>query len=132
MNGYLLDTSICVALFRGNRDVANHLNRVGERSCYINDVVVAELLAGAYNSSRVEENIRQVNSFISAVQVIPFADTVHEFAKERVRLRGMGNRIEDFDLAIGAAAKAKGLTMVTHNVKHFERIEGLVIEDWVK
>jgi tRNA(fMet)-specific endonuclease VapC len=42
-----------------------------------------------------------------------------------------GQKIEDFDLLIGCAAKARGLTMVTHNVKHFEHIEGLTIEDWV-
>ena len=39
------------------------------------------------------------------------------------------DRTEDFDLLIGCAAKAKGLTIVTHNVKHFEHIEGLDIED---
>ena len=40
--------------------------------------------------------------------------------------------IEDFDLLIGCAAKAAGLTVVTHNVKHFSHIEDLDIEDWVK
>ena len=41
-----------------------------------------------------------------------------------------GKKIEDFDLLIGCAAKAKGLTIVTHNRRHFEHIEGLQIEDW--
>ena len=54
----------------------------------------------------------------------------HTFAKERVRLWTAGNKIEDFDLLIGCAAKAKGLVMVTHNRKHFEHIEGIDIEDW--
>ena len=40
-------------------------------------------------------------------------------------------KIEDFDLLIGCAAKAAGLTMVTHNVKHFSHIDGIEIEDWV-
>jgi tRNA(fMet)-specific endonuclease VapC len=131
MNGYLLDTSICVALFRGNKDVALKINSVGKSNCFINDIVVAELIVGAYKSERTEENLKQVNKFMSSISVIPLADTIHEFAKERVRLWNAGNKIEDFDLLIGTAAKAKGLTMVTHNAKHFEHIEGIVIEDWI-
>jgi predicted nucleic acid-binding protein len=51
MKGYLLDTSVCVALFRGNRSVSKKLNEVGKDCCYVNDVVVAELIVGAYKSN---------------------------------------------------------------------------------
>ena len=132
MKGYLLDTSICVALFRGNRFVSEKLNAVGMDSCFVSDVVVAELIVGAYKSNKTKENLKQIADFTSDVHVIPFAETMHVFAQERIRLWDAGKRIEDFDLLIGCAAKAKGLTMVTHNVSHFEHIEGLVIEDWVK
>ena len=132
MNGYLLDTSICVALFRGNTDVENKLNSVGRKKCHITDVVVAELKFGAYKSSRVAENLQQISDFIEEVKVIPFATTIDTFAQERLRLMKNGNRIDDFDLLIGCAAKSMGLTMVTHNVKHFEHIEGIHIEDWLK
>ncbi len=131
MKGYMLDTSTCVALFRGNRNVAKHLDEAGKEACFINDVVVAELLVGVYKSSKIKENLQQVQAFIDEVTVIPFAETMHVFARERVRLWATGNKIEDFDLLIGCAAKAKELTMVTHNAKHFEHIEGLTIEDWV-
>ena len=131
MNGFLLDTSICVALFRGNRNIAQRLNAVGKERCFVSDVVVAELLVGAYKSNKPEENLRQIYDFLSEVRVIPFAETMHEFALERVHLWDAGNKIDDFDLLIGCAAKAKNLTMVTHNVKHFEHIGGLTIEDWV-
>jgi tRNA(fMet)-specific endonuclease VapC len=132
MKGYMLDTSICVALFRGNRDVAHRFNTVGKARCFVNDVVVAELIVGAYKSGRTEENLQQVQEFLSEITVIPFAETIHEFSKERVRLWNAGKKIEDFDLHIGSAAKAKGLIMVTHNVKHFEHIDGITIEDWVQ
>lgn len=131
MKGYLLDTSICVALFRGNRSVSEKLNSVGKDFCFINDVVVAELIVGAYKSDRTKENLEQIAKFISDVQVIPFAETMYVFAQERVRLWNSGRKIQDFDLLIGCAAKAKGLTMVTHNVSHFEHIDGIAIEDWV-
>ena len=131
MKAYPLDTSICVALFRGNRSVSEKLNAIGKDCCFVNDVVVAELIVGAYKSERTKDNLEQVADFVSDVHVIPFAETMHVFAQERVRLWNAGQKIEDFDLLIGCAAKAKGLTMVTHNVSHFEHIEGINIEDWV-
>lgn len=131
MKGYLLDTSTCIFLLRGKRSVEERLNEIDEDSCYISDAVVAELFFGAYYSERVEENLKQVETFVAEMKVIPFGETVSTFAQERARLWKNGRKIEDFDLLIGCAAKAKGLTIVTHNRRHFEHIEGLLIEDWV-
>ena len=131
MKGYLLDTSICVFLLRGNNRIEEKLNEIEEDECYITDAVVAELLFGAYYSDRVEDNLRQVENFVSEMKVIPFHETLHAFAQERTALWKVGKKIDDFDLLIGSAAKAKGLVVVTHNRKHFEHIEGISIEDWV-
>ena len=130
MNGYLLDTSTCIFLLRGNRSVEEKLNAMDEENCYITDAVVAELVFGAYYSGRVEENLQQVEAFVAEMKVIPFCETIGTFAQERAKLWKAGKRIEDFDLLIGCAAKARDLTVVTHNRKHFEHIEGLDIEDW--
>ena len=132
MNGYLLDTSICVYLFRGNHEVMQQLNEIGLEQCYICDVVLAELRYGAYISNYVDDNLKMIDDFIKEVQVLPFADSIDVYAKEKIRLKKAGNPIEDFDLLIGCAAKAAGLTMVTHNIKYFNHIEGLEIEDWIK
>jgi len=132
MNGYLLDTSICVYLFRGNRDIAQRLNKLGFERCFICDVVLAELRYGAYNSNFAEDNLKMIDDFIKEVRVLPFADSIDVYAKEKVRLKKAGKLIEDFDLLIGCAAKAAKLTMVTNNTKHFSHIEGLAIEDWIK
>ena len=132
MKGYLLDTSTCVAIFRGNRDVADNMEKAGRDKCFITQIVVAELLYGAYKSNRVKENLKQTRDFIKEMTILPFGDCVETFAKERVQLWSDGKKIEDFDLLIGCAAKAAGLTIVTHNVKHFNHIEGIKIEDWVK
>jgi tRNA(fMet)-specific endonuclease VapC len=131
MKGYLLDTSICVFLLRGKRSIEEKLNEIDENECFITDAVVAELLFGAYYSDRVEDNLRQVEAFVEEMNIIPFHETVHTFAKERTALWKAGKKIDDFDLLIGSAAKAKGLVVVTHNRKHFEHIEGISIEDWV-
>lgn len=131
MKGYLLDTSICVFLLRGQRSVEERLNEIDENECYITDAVVAELLFGAYYSDQIEDNLKQVEEFVAAMKVIPFHETVHAFAQERTTLWKAGKKIDDFDLLIGSAAKAKSLVVVTHNRKHFEHIEGISIEDWV-
>jgi tRNA(fMet)-specific endonuclease VapC len=83
MKGYLLDTSTCVAVFRGNRQVAAKLNEAGKEKCFISPIVVAELLFGAYRSKLVEENLKQTRAFISEVQVLPFEESLETFAKER-------------------------------------------------
>ena len=132
MKGYLLDTSTCVAIFRGNREVAERMENVGKDKCFISQIVVAELLFGAYKSNCVEKNLKQTHAFIQEMNVLPFEECVETFAKERVALCNAGKPIEDFDLLIGCAAKAAELTIVTHNVKHFSHIQGLKIEDWVK
>ena len=72
MKGYLLDTSTCVAIFRGNRDVANKMEEVGKDKCFISQIVVAELLFGAYRSNRVEENLKLAQAFIEEMNVLPF------------------------------------------------------------
>ena len=122
MKGYLLDTSTCVFLLRGNRNVEEKLNEIDESECFITDTVVAELLFGAYYSDRVEDNLREVETFVAEMKVIPFHETIHTFAQERTALWKSGKKIDDFDLLIGSAA---------NNRKHFEHIEGIQIEDWV-
>ncbi len=131
MNGYLLDTSTCVAIFRGDRNVASKMNEIGKDKFFISDIVVAELLFGAYRSNRVNENLKQTKDFIKEVRVLPIGDCLEVFAKERARLWETGKKIEDFDLLIGCSAKAAGLTIVTHNAKHFSHIDNLKIEDWI-
>ncbi len=132
MKRYLLDTSTCVFLFRDNHDVAQRLNNIGCERCFICDVVLAELRYGAYKSNRTNENLKLIDEFVKIIKVLPFADSIDVYAQEKLRLKVCGKPIEDFDLLIGCAAKAAGLTVVTHNTKLFNHIEGLDIEDWIK
>jgi len=131
MKGYLLDTNICIFSFRGEHGINERLEEVGCLNCYITDVTVMELRFGAYKSRKQQENLIVVNDFISKVKVIPFADAIDVFCQEKLRLQHLGTSIEDYDLFIGCAAKVAGLTMVTDNVQHLSRIEGLKIVNWV-
>lgn len=130
MNGYLLDTDIVVFLLRGKKDVARRLAEISPSDVYVSEVTVAELEYGNRCSGRYEENRKLVDTFLSAVNVIPFSASIFVYAKERQRLRQQGLSIEDFDLLIGSAAVAQNLVMVTNNVKHYSRIEGIHIDNW--
>jgi tRNA(fMet)-specific endonuclease VapC len=132
MNGYLLDTDIVVYLFRGQKGIAERLAALNPDSIYISEVTVAELEYGNCCSSRYEENKSVLEQFLSYVNVVPFSVAIPWYAKERKRLRTIGQNIQDFDLLIGCTSVAKDLIMVTNNESHFSRIAGIQIENWVK
>ncbi|MBO6216510.1 MAG: type II toxin-antitoxin system VapC family toxin [Prevotella sp.] len=132
MNGYLLDTNICIFALRDKYGVNERLEEIGRQQCYIADVTVMELRFGAYKSERKEENLRIVNNFVSQVNVVPFSASIDTFCQEKLRLQSLGTPIEDYDLFIGCAAKVSALTLVTDNVQHLSRIEGLKVENWVQ
>lgn len=131
MRRYLLDTSIVAFLFRGKYGIGQHLSKLGAERCCVSDVTVAELTYGAYHSDRVQWNLDMIYRFTEMVTVVPFATGVDEYGRQKDRLVKMGQMIEDFDLFIGCTAVANGLVMVTDNEKHFARIEGIEIENWV-
>lgn len=64
--------------------------------------------------------------------MVPIFQAIDNYAKEKARLRKIGSSIDEFDLLIGATAITFGLKMVTNNTKHFDRIEGIKLEDWTK
>jgi tRNA(fMet)-specific endonuclease VapC len=121
-----------VFLFRQKYGVAEKLAKLNPEQCYVSEVTIAELTYGAYKSDRVEENLQLIEELVSVINVIPFAESIEIYAKEKVRLRALGTPIDDFDLLIAAAAVQQELILVTDNVRHFKNIQGLVIENWVE
>ncbi len=132
MKGYLLDTDIVVFLFRNKKGIANRLSAIDPQMVFISEITVAELEYGNYQSGRYEENKEMLDMFLSSVNVLPFSVAIPLYAKERFRLNSLGQNIQDFDLLIGCTSVAEGLVMVTNNVKHFSRIEGILIDNWIK
>ena len=131
MTRYLLDTSICVFLFRQKYGIAERLSKLNPRQCYISEITIAELKYGAYKSNRTEENLRLIDDLLEYVNVVPFVEAIDIYAKEKHRLRVQGTPVEDFDLLIAASAIQCGAVLVTDNTKHFVNIEGLTLENWV-
>lgn len=130
-NKYLLDTSVVAFLFRGKYNIGNRLRELQDAQIYVSEITIAELTYGAYHSDRVAENLLMIDKLVSYVDVLPIRTSIDEYGKQKNRLVNAGRMIEDFDLLIGCSAVANGMVMVTDNVKHFSRIEGIEIENWV-
>lgn len=132
MKRYLLDTCICVFLFRQKFGIQERLSQLDASQCFVSEVTIAELKFGAYKSNKVKENLELIELLVSNVNIVPFAESVDFYAQEKARLRSLGTSIEDFDLLIASAAISKGLVLVTDNLKHFRNVKGVAIENWVE
>lgn len=132
MKQYLLDTNICAFILREKYNVKSHILDIGIDNCHISIITYAELYYGAVNSNAVEKNLSLLKQFIGAFDVISLDGVIPHFAKEKVRLRRQGTPIDDFDLLIGNTAKAYDMILVTENIKHLKKIEGIKIENWVE
>mgnify|MGYP000368523691 FL=1 len=129
---YLLDTNICIHLFRGKYNLIEKFEEINLDDCAISEITLAELIFGAENSPNPKKNYKIIDSFSEQIKILPIFNSIQIYAKEKVRLRRKGIIISDFDLLIGSTAIANELIMVTENVKEFNRISGINIENWVK
>ena len=109
------------------------IKQKGRENCFISEITVLELRYGAENSDKPTKSHKSVDAFVSGLSIIPIYGSIKRYAKEKVRLRKMGKPTHDeFDLLIGVTAIENKLTLVTDNVKDFEQLEGVKIENWFK
>jgi len=131
MQGYLLDTNICIFYIRGKHALNKKIATVGFDNCYISEITLAELKYGAECSNKKAENKVLIEEFAKEINTLPVFDCFDIYASEKVKLRKAGNLIDDFDLLIASTALSNQLILVTDNIKHFDRIEGISIENWI-
>ncbi len=132
MTQYLLDTNIVAFMLRGRKDVLDRMLAIGVDSCHISEITYAELLYGVRCSKYPDRNYKVLRAFIRGIDMLPISNSLEEFAEIKFYLRRNGKIVEDSDIYIGAAAIANNMVMVTENLKHFENMPGIVLENWVK
>ena len=130
MVSYLLDTDTGVSYMCGVSGLRTKMDGISFNRCAISVITLAELKFGAENSNRREERQKEIELFCNPLTVFTLIEVLDIYAKEKVRLRRLGKPIAEFDLLIGATAIHYGLVLVTNNVKHFERMQRLTIENW--
>ena len=125
---YLIDTDWVIDYQRGVPRLVNRLDTLLPQGAGLSIVSLAELYEGVFGSADPQRNERRLRAFLASVEIVPLDETTCRiFAQERGRLRAAGNLIGDFDLLIGATALRHGLTLLTNNRRHFERLQGLSI-----
>ena len=129
---FLLDSNICIHFLRGKYNIIEKLNEVGIDNCAISEITLAELVFGAEKSDNPKKNHKLIEKFIGQLTILPIFDAIHTYGKEKARLQSEGKMISDFDLLIGCTSIENDLIMVTENIKEFDRIKGIRIENWVK
>ena len=126
---YLLDTDWVIHYLNGRDDIARRLDALQREGLGVSVISLAELYEGIYYSTDPEGNEQDLNDFLRGVNIIGIDEEACKlFGRERGRLRKAGQLIGDFDLLIAATGLHYGLTVLTNNRQHFERIEGLQLE----
>ncbi|MEP6593779.1 MAG: type II toxin-antitoxin system VapC family toxin [Acidobacteriota bacterium] len=127
---YLLDTNAIISLLNDTTSpIARRVRRCTPRDIGISAVVMHELYYGAFKSQRVEKNVARVDALQLPVLELDQDDARHA-GEIRAHLASKGTPIGPYDVLIAGQAKARKLTLVTHNTTEFARVPGLKVEDW--
>lgn len=130
---FLLDTNVLSALAREPQGaVATRIAQVGESNICTSIIVAAELRYGA--AKRGSERLtRQLDLILGAMDIVPFESPMDRvYADLRNALENRGRPIGGNDLIIAAQALALEAVLVTDNMKEFEQVPGLKVENWVR
>jgi tRNA(fMet)-specific endonuclease VapC len=129
---YMLDTNICIYVIKNRPEgLRERFNRLADQLC-ISAVTLAEIIYGAEKSARQIENIKVVEQFAARLEVLPFGErAATHYGQIRADLERAGHPIGLHDMMIGGHARSEGLTLVSNNVREFQHIEGLRIDNWV-
>lgn len=134
---YLLDTDILSNLLRRapSTSLVARLAVTPQESQFTSSITLGELLYRAHRLGPTSDALldRLNATLVPNLPVLPFdSDAARSYGEVRAELERRGTPIGDADLRIGAIALARALTVVTGNVRHFNRIPGLPVENWLE
>lgn len=130
---YLLDTDTVIYILKGDSVIEVNLKKHLHDPIKIGVITLMELYYGAYKSQRVTSNVAKIKMLENTLEILLIGEEIVEvFGKEKTRLEKIGSPLDDFDLILGCSALAHNLTLVTNNIRHFKRMEGLQITNWME
>lgn len=129
----LLDTNICIYMIKNRPpEVRVHFERFTPGDIAISSITAAELRYGVEKSAARERNALALEAFLLPLEIAPFdLDSAVAYGRIRAELERRGNPIGGMDMLIAAQAVAREVTLVTNNLKEFQRIPNLNCETWV-
>jgi tRNA(fMet)-specific endonuclease VapC len=129
----MLDTDICIYVLKKHSDKLRHKFKVTKNIC-ISSVTYGELCFGIENgdNSMKEARWKELNLFTQRLFIEPWDENAAKhYGFIRALLRKQGTPIGNNDLLIAAHARSLDSVMVTNNIREFERIPNLTIENWM-
>lgn len=132
MLAHMLDTNLCIRLLRDRpQGLRVRFNAEADTLC-ISTVTLAELVRGAAKSARAAENRRQVEGLAGRLAVLSFDEDAAAHAGDiNADLERKGMLIGPYDILIAGHARSRGLVVITGDLDHFGRVDGLRCEDWL-
>ena len=128
----MLDTNIVIYVIKRKPiEVLKTFNLHADQMC-ISSITLAELLHGAEKSAQLEHNLRQVEDFTSRLDVLTYGNkAAAHYGDIRADLEQKGTTIGVNDLHIAGHARSEGLTLVSNNLREFERVTAIRLENWI-
>lgn len=126
----ILDTDHCIAVLRGHLDANQYV--ATDMPLYVTAITVVELIYGAYKSDLPDHNLEQVDLLLQGVHMLPLEEAAaRRCGQLKDQLRRLGTPLAEPDLQIAAIALHNNLPLATHNQRHFDRVVGLELVDWL-
>jgi tRNA(fMet)-specific endonuclease VapC len=127
----VLDTNTLIYFFKGQGRVMERLLAHSPQEIGVPAIVIYELEVGIAKSTSPAKRRRQLAELLAVVTILPFgAAEARQAASIRATLAQAGTPIGPYDILIAGTALAHGGRLATHNVKEFNRVPGLSLEDW--
>ncbi len=128
---YLIDTNIIIYRLKNLGNVNANFLKNKDKHMSLSVISYGELVFGAKKSKAVEKNMETVNAIKSIFPLLEItSEIMNIFGEIKAYTQKIGKTIDDMDLLIAATAITNNFTLVTHNMKHFENIPNLKVEDW--
>ncbi len=130
---FLLDTNAVISLLgQKSEALINRVLDCSEGEIAIPAIVSHELYFGAYKSQKVSFNLETIRLLLRDFVVLPFDEEDSRQAGEvRAELKKSGSPIGPYDVLIAGQARARDLILISNNVREFERVPDLRLEDWI-
>ena len=131
---FMLDTNICIYAMKNKPEIVQQkINQNIQQGLCISSITLAELEHGVQKSINKATNAANLKNFVQIISILPFdKESAVEYGKICAYLQKNGTPIGPFDTLIAAHALSKNLTLITNNVREFERVPDLKFENWAE
>lgn len=129
---YMLDTNICIYTIKNNPAIVREKFQQHQHHLCISSIVLSELLYGAEKSDTPTKSLALIEGLAARLEVLDFDENAAAHSAEiRAELAKKGTPIGHYDVLIAGHARSRGLILVSNNLREFERVGGLRLENWV-